>query len=718
MARRPAEYQGEKLLNHRIIQLKKMSLKAYGLFKEKQKDADGSPSETPNVEILDPLTDVASVLDVICKDAEAKFLEIGEKLQTFYFEATELARQTLDAVKLVGGEGGENVLVKVKGVSRNALHALEGQQAGVAADLYNAEAVVEQLEGLFSFAPVLEKISLSLGVVGLNIGIEGAKTEQAQEKFSTFSSDIRQLSRKIAGIGLAINDDAKAAMATQKLSCAQISLGLTRMEGLAEDAGDAVHGAVRQVEELTGILFEVMEKAGNHSKEISQRMGEIVVAIQFHDNMSQRVAHIVQGLDAIQNFFKEGVSAGEEKNMTPERMADGFPVLSLQAAQLSRVISEIDGIYQSVLQAFDEIQVHVKGLGERFSTLEAANVEGTMKRKGDAGDPMGLLERSLVSLNSLLGDGRTLSEEMRGAASHASHVAERVACHTKEVHGISFETHMMALNAIIKAAHLGDEGRVFEVLAQEVKRLSDRSTLFATDVEKRLTLINASASALQNEASDGKEHLMGEGEAKALLDTGLMEITSGYATFTENSLDAQKRSVRLKEEISSVMSGLTFLPELAGDLTVQLKRMEAVMAALQPFAAETENLTQGKIDHLVQRYTTSEEREIHGKMLGAPVVSAGANSVKRTVETSTEDVVIFEDAPEEISHEAEQGNEFFSEEAPPRENASNDNVELFDDFSADPEEKMQSDKDKAYAGTPDARKKHDEDDLGDNIELF
>ncbi|MCP4579067.1 MAG: hypothetical protein GY846_22570, partial [Deltaproteobacteria bacterium] len=300
-------------MNHLIHRLKKIGLKPCTLFKGKQKGPDSLPSDIPDVETLGGLSDVAATLDTICRDAEPRFLEIGEKLQAFYFEATGLAQQTLDAVKLVGGDSDEGVLAKVKGVSRNALHELEGRQARIGADLDNAKAVVEQLEGLFSICSVLDKISLSLGVVGLNIGIEGAGSEQAQEKFTEFSSDIRRLSERIAKIAKAILENAKSAMTTQRSTCAQISSGLVRLETLAADAGVTVQGAVRQVEDLTGVFFEAMDKAGKHSNEISQRVGDIVMAIQFHDNMRQRVAHIVEGLDVVQSLSKEGAPGDEKK---------------------------------------------------------------------------------------------------------------------------------------------------------------------------------------------------------------------------------------------------------------------------------------------------------------------------------------------------------------------------------------------------------------------
>ena len=688
----------------------------------------------------DVLTDLSKALMRVCTNSEPRFLGIGEKLQAFYFEADALSRQTLDSVKLVSGEGSESVLEKVKGISRDALDELEDRQARVTGNLQNANSMVENLGGLFSVCSALDKISQSLRVVGVNIGIEGAKSEQSQEKFSGFSTDIKSLSEKISKIAESVHDDVSSAMVALKSTCGEIASGVNRLERLAQDAGDTVDGAVRRVAEITEILFETMENTGKSSREISQRVGDIVMAIQFHDNMRQRVEHIVHAFDEVQTLLKDPDAVGKIVRPTPGKKAEAFSVLKLQAAQLAQIISEITDIYQSVVQAFDDIRAHVDGLGAGLSSLDAREVDGIIKCEEAVRGPMDFLKTSLKALSSLLADGRGLINGMRGAAVHASDVAERVALHTSEVHGISIETHMMALNAIVKSAHLGNAGRVFEILAQEVKRLSDRAMQFAGDTEHSLALISSSTRALRDESSGGKARLAGEGEAKALLRTGFEEITSDYALFSENCLAVQNRSKQLKTDISGVMDGLSFLPELADALTRQLKEMEALMSAWEPLGTEKKELTQIEIDQLLKHYTMAQEREIHSEMMGGAVAGAAVGEMSGvTSESATEDMVLFDDDSEIISHESvkeeevklslpesvvektenadfDDNIELFSDEEPVEKDASNNNVALFEDFSGDLKADSSKEDDKVQSHIPDVPKK--EEDFGDNIELF
>jgi methyl-accepting chemotaxis protein len=54
-------------------------------------------------------------------------------------------------------------------------------------------------------------------------------------------------------------------------------------------------------------------------------------------------------------------------------------------------------------------------------------------------------------------------------------VSEQVRAHLSAIDDIAFQTNLLALNAEIEAAKAGDAGLGFSVVAQEVRRLSQRS---------------------------------------------------------------------------------------------------------------------------------------------------------------------------------------------------------------------------------------------------
>jgi PAS domain S-box-containing protein len=63
---------------------------------------------------------------------------------------------------------------------------------------------------------------------------------------------------------------------------------------------------------------------------------------------------------------------------------------------------------------------------------------------------------------------------------------------TKKITGSIRQLTMLAINARIEAARLGDDGRGFTIVAEEMKRLADQNAQWANIISKKMTQSNAS----------------------------------------------------------------------------------------------------------------------------------------------------------------------------------------------------------------------------------
>ena len=586
----------------------------------------------------------------------------------------------------LSGKTDKAILSRVGKFAQSALEKLRTCQEDVISKLDLIHAVAQKLHSLNGSCELIEKIARYLRVVGLNIGIESSRSVESSEKFGVVVEEIRSFVEKVIGVAAEIRMDSEAAQVMQISSHQQISEGLNHLSDLARDAEASVREGLGKIEELMKSSAFALEEGTTHSREISRQVGEVVVGIQFQDNMKQRIEHVTDALRDAADLCVEGRKESASKEDQEESLGAAHAIILLQSAQLEQVIAEVDQVYRNAVEAFAIIGEEVGKLGHGLAVFGMETAERSGEYETKKGDSFTSLIQGLDHLHQLVDQGGKLMKRIEKAITSATETANKLTERTRYVRTISFETQRMAINAVIKATHLGDGGRTLEVLAQEVSGLSDRTNAFVEGVEAIIKAIALLARELTASTGENEMDAFSEKRDGTSVNDGSHEIAIAYEQFQNDSSEALARATALEDMISRTSSGLDFLQDLREDLGAKLKELNSIGDLLVPWAGKAASDSFAESEKIGQRYTMQQERDIHER------INEGKGQTDNVIFAPL--VLVTEDVTRKEKNEQENNVELFSDEADSACDMG-DNVELFGEESAD--------------GACD---------MGDNVELF
>ncbi|MEM6749419.1 MAG: methyl-accepting chemotaxis protein [Planctomycetota bacterium] len=292
-----------------------------------------------------------------------------------------------------------------------------------------------------------------------------------------------------------------------------------------------VLGAVALFVVVLRVMFGKPVKALIHRvRDIAEGEGDLTqrLEVRSKDELGQLAGWFNHFIAKVHDVIAEVVGTTEDVAAastqiasSSEQIAGGMNEQSQQITQVSAAVEEMSA---SVIEV----------------AKKSADASGASEQAGRAADEGGEVIRETITDMGAISDAvASSSSQVESLGKRGEEIGEIVSV----INDIADQTNLLALNAAIEAARAGEHGRGFAVVADEVRKLADRTT-------KATEEIGQSINAIREETA-GAVDQMGQSA----------ERVSAGVERAEQSGDSLRKIVASAKEVSSMIQSIAAAAE-------------------------------------------------------------------------------------------------------------------------------------------------------------
>ena len=327
--------------------------------------------------------------------------------------------------------------------------------------------------------------------------------------------------------------------------------------------------------------------------------GDLTVRLQCekHDELitklftgfNNTVLKIKDTISKVSEAVQAAASAANQISSSAEEMAAGAQEQSSQTAEVAAAVEQM-----------------TKTIVE--TTRNTENVSLASKQAGKTANEGGaVVNKTIEGMNRIEEVVRRSAETVQELGKSSDQIGDIA----QVIDDIADQTNLLALNAAIEAARAGEQGRGFAVVADEVRKLAERTTKATKEIAEMIKRIQSDTYGAVDSMAKGKEEVE-QGKQFALkAGDSLKEIINGANSVVDLVVQVAAASEEQSSTAEEISKNIEAINNVIHESAQGIQQIAMASEDLSKLTNNLQNIvSQFKIDKHKKSFVTNENGEL------------------------------------------------------------------------------------------------------------